>query len=159
MANSREIIKYKQKIGSILINDPEIVKWIDNKNIETPEDLINQNVFNFIRYPYAPEEEVTYICFEIDVPQVYSKYNHLFKKLVITFYIVSHERLMPTDDPEGGTRIDLLAARIDKLFNGYKGLGKTPLELVSNSADGISVKHRRRIVQFATEDLDDSKCL
>lgn len=159
MANSQEIIKYKQLIGSILINDPEIVKWIDNKEISDPEDLINKNIFNFIRYPYAPEEEITYIAFEIDVPQVVYKTNYLFKKLVITFYVVCHERLMPTDDISGGVRADLIAARIDKLFNGRKDIGKKPLELISNTADGISVKHRRRIIQFAAADLDDSKCI
>jgi hypothetical protein len=159
MANSQEIIRYKQQIASILINDPEIVKWIDNKDIEEPEELINQNIFNFIRYPYAPEEEVTYIAFEIDVPSVHYKSNVLFKKLVITFYVVSHERLMPTDDINGGVRNDLIAARIDKLFNGRKDIGKKPLELISNTADGISVKHRRRIIQFTTDDLDDGKCV
>ena len=39
MANSQEIIKYKQLIGSILINDPEIVKWIDNKEDDFYEQI------------------------------------------------------------------------------------------------------------------------
>ena len=38
MANSFEIIKYKQQIGSMLINCPEIVELINNKDIEEPED-------------------------------------------------------------------------------------------------------------------------
>ena len=33
MANSFEIIKYKQQIGSMLINCPEIVELINNKDI------------------------------------------------------------------------------------------------------------------------------
>lgn len=158
MANSFEIISYKQKIGSLLINDPDIVKLIDNKEIEEPEELIGENVFNFIRYPFAPEEEVCYICFEVDVPETYSNRNFLFKKLVLTFYVVSHERLMPTEDPTGGTRNDLLAAYIDKIFNGYKGIGKSPLELISNTASSISSKHRCRILTFAADDLNQDKC-
>ena len=158
MANSQEIIRYKQQIGSLLIQDSEIVKWINNEEIEVPEDLIGKNMFNFIRYPYAPEEEITYICFEVDVPNVYNDYNHLFKKLVITFYVVSHERLMPTDDPMGGVRNDLIAARIDKIFNGYKGIGKVPLELISNTSSSLSAKHRCRILTFAAEDLNASRC-
>lgn len=158
MANSFEIIQYKQKIGSMLINEPNIVKLINNKEIEEPEDLIGENVLNYIRYPDAPEEEVCYICFEVDVPERYSDKNYLFKKLVLTFYIVSHERLMPTDDSSGGTRNDLIAAYIDKLFNGYKGIGKSKLELISNVASSISTKHRCRIMTFAADDLDQDRC-
>ena len=159
MANSFEIIKYKQQIGSMLINCPEIVELINNTEIEEPEDLIGENVFNFIRYPFSIEEEITYIAFEVDVPKVYSDRNYLFKQLTITFYIVSHERLMPTEDVSGGVRNDLISAHIDKLFNGYSGIGKRKLQLISNVAQAISTKHRCRIMTFAAEDLNDSRCL
>lgn len=158
MANCFEIIKYKQQIGSMLINSPEIVALINNTEIEEPDELIGKNIFNFIRYPFAPEEELCYICFEVDVPETYSNRNFLFKKLVLTFYIVSHERLMPTTDPSGGTRNDLISAHIDKIFNGYKGIGKNALELISNTASSISTKHRCRIMTFAAEDLNLDKC-
>lgn len=157
MANSKEIILYKQQIASILVNDEEIVKLLDDPDVETPDELIGKKIFNFMRYPFAVEEEVSYIAFEVEIPR-YSNQNRLFKKLAITFYVVSHERLMPTDDPLGGTRNDLIAARIDKLFNGYKGIGKTPLELVSNLADAVSVKHRRRILTFYADDINASGC-
>jgi hypothetical protein len=158
MANSFEIIKYKQQIGSMLINCPEIVELINNKDIEEPEELIGENIFNFIRYPKAPEEEITFIAFEVDVPKVYSNRNYLFKQLTITFYIVSHERLMPTDDVSGGVRNDLIAAYIDKLFNGYDKIGKSPLQLISNVAQAISEKHRCRIMTFVADDLNNSRC-
>lgn len=158
MANSYEIITYKQQIGSMLINNSEIVKLINNKDIEEPEELIGENIFNFIRYPNAPEEEITFIAFEVDVPKVYSDQNYLFKQLVITFYIVSHERLMPTDDVSGGVRNDLIAACIDKMFNGYSGIGKKKLQLISNVAQAISTKHRCRIMTFAADDLNNSRC-
>lgn len=158
MANSFEIVRYKQQIGSMLINCPEIVELINCPDIEEPEELIGKRIFNFIRYPTAPEEEVTYIAFEIDVPKVYSDRNYLFKQLTITFYIVSHERLMPTNDISGGVRNDLIAANIDKLFNGYENIGKSPLQLISNVAQAISTKHRCRIMIFAADDLNNSRC-
>ncbi len=157
MANSREIILYKQQIASVLVNDDEIVRLLNDTDIETPDELIGKRIFNFMRYPFAVEEEVSYIAFEVEIPK-YNNVNKLFKKLMITFYVVSHERLMPTDDPLGGTRNDLLAARIDKLFNGYRGIGKTPLELISNTADAVSVKHRRRILVFYADDINASGC-
>lgn len=157
MANSKEIILYKQQIASILVNDEEIVKLINDEEAATPDELIGKRIFNFMRYPYAVEEEVTYIAFEVEIPK-YNNANKVFKRLAITFYIVSHERLMPTDDPMGGVRNDLIAARIDKLFNGYRGIGKTPLELISNTADAVSVKHRRRILVFYADDINSSGC-
>lgn len=158
MANSFEIVKYKQQIGALLIQDEDIVRLIDNKDIESPEDLIGQNIYNFARHPQSIEDETTFICFEVDIPKVSTSYNYLFKKLTLTFYIICHERLMPTDDIYGGTRNDLIAARIDKIFNGYKGIGKVPLELISNTASAISVKHRCRTLVFSAEDLNASRC-
>ena len=65
---------------------------------------------------------------------------------------------MPTDDVSGGVRNDLIAAYIDKLFNGYEGIGKKELRLISNTAQAISVKHRCRIMKFVADDLNNSRC-
>ena len=47
MANSFEIIKYKQQIGSMLINCPEIVELINNKDIDgIPELDANMNTYD-----------------------------------------------------------------------------------------------------------------
>ncbi len=157
MANSYGIIRIKQQLQSLLINNEEIVRLINAKeeDIETPDDLISTHIFNYIRIPESPEEAKTYIAFEIDVPDVYS-INYLFKKLVITFYIISAESLMPTN--QGATRIDLISAEIDKMLNGYDGIGLQPLELISNTSGGIGVKHRHRIMTFATKDLSSAVC-
>lgn len=158
MANGFEIVQYKQKIASMLINNEHIVDVIGNKDIEEPEELIEQNIFNYLRYPFAPEEELTFICFEVECPEVYSDQNYLFKQNVITFYIVTHERLMPTVGHEGATRIDLLAAYVDEMFNGARGFGSKPLELISSESQPLSLKHRCRILKYATDDLNKNLC-
>ena len=107
--------------------------------------------------PNAPEEEETWNTLEIDIPKIYSSNKELFKDLVITIYIITHERLMPTI--YGGTRIDLISAEIDKMLNGYEGIGKKPLELLNNIAQAISVKHRCRVMQFSAMEINNSKCL
>lgn len=156
MANSFEIIRYKQQIMSLLVNNDYVVELIDNTDIEEPEDLIGNNLFNYIRIPQSIEEAETYIAFEIDVPKINDSNKEWFKQLVITFYIIAHESTMPTT--LGGTRIDLLAAEIDKMFTGYVGIGKQPLQLKSNTSNGISVKHRCRILTFMAEDWIDAHC-
>lgn len=149
MANSSEIVRYKQQIMSLLINNDEVVRLIDNKDIENVEDLINENIFYFLRVPDAPEEEKTYICIEVDIPSAYSKYNNLLRELIVTVYVITHERLMATPL---GTRTDLLAAEIDKILTSQTVIGKTAMKLWANNANGIGIKHRCRILSFTVQD-------
>lgn len=159
MANSNEITRYKQQLMSLIIGNEKIVNLINEAEVteENAEDLINSNIFNYIRIPDAPEEEKTYICIEVDIPNMrYSSSNKLFKELILTVYIITHERLMSTI--EGGTRTDLISAELDTMLTGYKGIGFTAIECVSNVSNGIGVKHRCRIMTFATQDLIKSEC-
>ena len=87
MGNSYEITRYKQQIMSLFINNEDIVRLIDNKEIENTEDLINENIYYYLRVPDPPEEEKTYICIEVDIPDAQSTYNKLMRELVITIYI------------------------------------------------------------------------
>lgn len=158
MANSREIMRYKQQILSLIINNEDIVRLIDNKKVQSVEDseeLINENVFNFIRVPEAPEEEKTYICVEVDIPTTQTTRNNLLKDLIIIIYIITHERLMPTSE---GARTDCISSYIDEMLTGYKNMGIGELELKSNTANGVGVRHRCRIMEFRTMDLRESGC-
>lgn len=150
MANSFEITRYKQQIMSMFINNDEIVRLIDNKEVENTEDLINENIYYFLRVPEAPEEEKTYICIEVDIPDAQATYNKLMRELVVTIYIITHERLMPTPL---GTRTDLISAEIDKILTSQDVIGKSKMELLSNNANGIGVKHRCRIMTFTVQDI------
>lgn len=138
---------------SMLINDDEIVRLIDNKDIENTEDLINNNIFYFVRVPDAPEEEKTYICIEVDIPDSFNMRNNILRELKITIYIITHERLMATPL---GTRTDLIAAEIDKILTTQRVIGKSEMKLLSNEANGLGVKHRCRIIAFTVQDLAKS---
>ena len=149
MGYSREIARYKQQIISLVINKKEIIDLIDNKDIENTEDLIGENVFYYLRVPEAPEEEKTYICIEVDIPDAQSSSNDLFRELVVTIYIITHERLMPTPD---GTRVDLISAELDELLTKQNVIGRSKMELLTNNANGIGVRHRCRIMTFSVLD-------
>lgn len=150
MGNSAEIIRYKQQIMSMLINNDEIVRLIDNKDIDNTEDLINENIFYYLRVPQVPEEEKTYVCIEVDIPDADRLYNNMLREHVITVYIITHENLMSTPL---GTRTDLLSAEIDRLLSSQRIIGKTKTELMSNVANGIGVRHRCRIMTFSVQDV------
>ena len=155
MANSREIIDYKQHLVSLIINNEAIVELINQEGIDSPQDLIHKNIYEFIRVPDAPEEQKTYICIEVDVPEVYSV-NFLFKKLVIHIHVITHQGLMITD--MGGARTDLIAAELDTMLNGYKGIGQKPLELISNVAERVGERHRGRELTFLASDINADPC-
>ena len=74
MASSKSIINYKRKLATMLVNNERIVYLINNDEIRNPEDLVYKNIFNFVRVPNAPEEQLNYICFKIDMPELYAKY-------------------------------------------------------------------------------------
>lgn len=152
---SEAIIRYKQQIISLFIHNEALVELINNTEVSTPEELIGQNIFGYIRVPQVPEEAKTYIALKIDVPEVYLS-NSLFKKIIITVYAITHEDLMHTE--LGGSRIDLMGEEIERILNKYKGMGKSDLELISNIEDNVGTKHRCRILRFVAQDVNIVNC-
>lgn len=151
MSSSKSIINYKRKLAALLVNNERIVYLINNDEVKNSEDLIYKNIFNFVRVPNAPEEQLNYICFKIDMPEVYTV-NMFFQKLIVEIYVVSHQGEMVTD--EGATRIDLIGEEIEEMLDGYDGFGKKPLELISNVEEGFGTNHRCRVMRFEAFDTD-----
>ena len=149
--SSKNIIKYKRQLATMFINDERIVRLINNKEVKSPEELMYKNIFPFIRIPEAPDEQLSYLCYRVYMPQVVSS-NMFFQKLVIEIYAISHQGEMVTE--EGATRIDLLAEEIENLLNYSTEFGKKPLELMSNIEEGCGTNHRCRILRYETEDVD-----
>lgn len=148
---SKAVIKYKRKLASIFINDERIVELINNDKIEIPEDLIYENIYDFIRVPEAPEEQRNYICYRAYMPEVYTK-SSFYQKLIIEIYVISHQGEMIT--AEGATRVDLLAEEIENQLNGADGFGKKPLELISNEEEAVGNFHRCRVLRYEAEEVD-----
>lgn len=149
--SSKTIIKFKRKLASVFINDERVVELINNDKAEVPEDLIYKNIFDFIRVPEAPEEQLNYICYRVYMPEVYQG-SSLYQKLIIEIYVIAHQGEMITD--EGATRIDLLSEEIEQLLNGHTGFGKKPLELISNEEEGVGQNHRCRVLRYEAQEVD-----
>ena len=152
--SSKTIIKFKRQLATMLINSERIVELIHNQEIDNPEDLMYNNIFNFIRIPKSPEEQKNYLCYRVYMPEVYTS-NMFFQKLVVEVYTVSHQNEMITD--EGATRIDLLAEEVEALLDGNTSFGKKPLELISNEEEGFGSHHRCRVLRFEAFDTDQCR--
>jgi len=156
MANSFEIIRYKQKLISSIVNQDTIINLIDSDYIGIGDELIYNNIFPYMRVPHTEEEKLTYITMRVDVPNISSSRKTL-KDILITISVVTHQDLMKVENG-GGTRTDLLGAEIDNLFNGSDEFGIGQLELKSNFEENVDYKHRCRTLKFVVTDINRSLC-
>lgn len=116
----------------MLLSDEEFTKLVSNDDEhEVPAtDLRYTQVFPYGWIAPTIDEAKTYVCFDIDVPGVSTI---AVSNIYMYFWIFTHNTLAMTPD---GVRVDLIAARVDRLLNGSTelGFGKVKLERVSRDA-------------------------
>lgn len=154
--NSAEIACYKLTIIKALVSDQEIISLIDsNGEFEYPDDMIYERIFPFDRIPDTEQEAKTYITISVNVPSI-NKKNDLVKDLIVTARAITHASLMKVKG-QNGTRIDLLAARLDTILNERSDLGIGPVSLVSNCENALDKAHFYRELKFKTMDLNNRR--
>ena len=128
MALLHELKEFRSKINQKLCSDQKIVDLINDKpNSPIPDrDLMYKRIYPYAYTPEAVKDTGTFICHRIYVPDVMNK---TFKKMSVVFYIFVHQDNIRTSD---GLRYDLIAERIEELFNGTMELGVGILVLLLN---------------------------
>ena len=112
-----DIIRKKRLIEQILYSDEDIVEILANPSIdpESPEDLVYENIFPFLRIPGTQDISKNFITFTVDdVERMPS--NKVMKTQTVQFVIFIHKDNIETK--YGMARHDLL------------GLVKQPLYVV-----------------------------
>lgn len=137
-----DVICYKSIIMEKLYTTPEIFELIDNKQLTSPEEMINKNLFSRMKIPNETFVVKNYICF--DYNSRINPNNNVFKTVTINMAVITHED--STDTPFGN-RYDLLAAVIINEFNWYNILG-FDLELVSDTESILEKDYHVRNLQF-----------
>lgn len=155
MANSNEIVRYKQTIVSMIVNDEDIIELLDEKDVEYADDLVYINIFPYFRIPQTEQEQKAYILMYIDVP-TNTNPNNLMKDIIITFVVACHDGKMKVQGT-GGTRVDLLSAKVDERFNGSEVFGIGRLKLISNLEGNLSKTHPCRTLKFKIMDFDNKR--
>lgn len=125
MALLKELTEYRSKIMKLICSDQEIVDLITDKpNSAVPDrSLMYKNIYPYAYIPDVTKTTETFVCFRIYIPEVQNK---TFKTMNIVFYIFSHQDYIRTSD---GLRTDLIANRIENLFNGTMDLGVGRMKL------------------------------
>jgi hypothetical protein len=136
----------KRIIETVLCGDADIVEIIDNPDIDptTPEDLLYNNLYPFIRIPGTQDTSRNYICYSIDDMSEHDR-NDRMKQQFIQFVVFVHKDLVKTQ--YGVARHDLLGYLIRDLFNRSHLFGHE-LKLVTNREGTTDVDYTTRTLKF-----------
>ena len=161
MANSSIVKKVKNKVIKELIKDSNIVSAINSDKVskDTPEKLINTNIFNYHQNPYTIDTVSTFITIQVHIPDSYIR-NRTFVNPQLEIWIISHERHMTVDNIPKITenRNDYLSELIDEKFNGRSDFGFGDMKLVSNIEGAFQTDYLYRKMIFEGTDLNMSMC-
>ena len=152
MAYLEEIIENKNKIIKLLINSEKIVETINNTTIETPDELVGQNIFRNLFIPDTQAEAKTYICFDIYTNKVVDK---LIKKADIHFWIFCHQSV--SDTGLGYTRVDYIQSQIDRIMNGNYNFGIDSVNLLGNGKFVPNATHNGVELVYRVDDLNQDR--
>lgn len=143
-----DIIFAKQEIKRRLLEDPDIIKYLHNLELErvdsSPDDYFNQNIYPYVRIPGTIDKVKNFICFSIDDLED-DRYNQVIKIQNVQFVIFCHE-----DDIDTGlgiARHDLLGYLIRDIFNWSNLLG-LQLKLVYNRESVTDTHFSCRTIKF-----------
>lgn len=144
MALLKKVSEYRSNIMRMLCSDKDIVRLVSDKKSSTIPDksLIYKNIYPYAYVPNTNTGAETFICFCFNFGNIYDK---TYKKGYLTFYVFSNQKILRTSD---GLRCDLIAERIEELFNGNYdiGLGRMQLSSVDdispiNDYHGVSIQY------------------
>jgi len=148
-----DVTKYKNKIMDELCSKPDIVKLINNPEINpnNPEGMKNVNIFSYMRIPNTTTTVKNYICFDFNARS--STYNDLYKNVNISMSAICHEDDIKT---VFGNRHDALGGLLLETFNWSNLLG-FQLELYSDTESILEKEYHMRTLQFKNLVLNSVK--
>ena len=137
-----DVIEYKGKIMSKLLSIPDIFTLINNKDISKPYEMINKNIFSYMKVPNTTTLVKNYICFDYNTK--ISARNDSYKNVLINVGIICHKDEINT---MWGNRHDVISGVIVDVFNLSNFLGYQ-LELVSDTESIMENGYHARTLQF-----------
>lgn len=140
-------IFYKEIIKDKLINNSQIIRSLNNKDLDPdcPADYVGENILPFYLIVDTQTKTKNYICFETSFDEV-ARYNKIMKLGQVIFYIICDNKEI-YDKESGIARHDLLAALISDEFDWTNMFG-TQIHLVSDRPTAIDNNYVGRTLIF-----------
>ena len=141
-----DIIEIKRLIKQKLIYDQDILEALHNTNLDldSPDEFLDNNIYDFIRIPQTQDTVRNFICFTVDDIEDH-KYNSHMKVQQIQFVCICHLEDMKTD--YGISRHDLLGYLIRDVFNWSNDFG-LQFKLVYNKESTMDSDYYCRTLKF-----------
>lgn len=139
----------KRDIMSRLCANEKIVELIGNtsSDIEYADDLIDVNIFPYLKVDYTVQDTGAYIGVAVSSPSI--NRNEIYKNTYVTILIISANSYMRFTDAKrrGYCRTDLLAEEVLNTFNWNDCYG-CKMKLVSDKEDALNTSYYYREVVF-----------
>ncbi len=139
----------KRDIMARLCANEKIVELIGNtsSDIEYADDLIDVNIFPYLKVDYTVQDTGAYIGVAVSNPSINK--NEIYKNTYITFLIISANSYMRFADAKrrGYCRTDLLAEEVLRTFNWNNCYG-FKMKLVSDKEDALNTSYYFREIVF-----------
>jgi hypothetical protein len=141
-----DIITMKRLIKQRLIEDPDILEVLNNKNLDldSPDEFLDNNIYGYVRVPKIQEVAGSYICFTVDDIEE-NRWNEVMKKQYVQFHAICHLDVMKTD--YGIDRHDLLGYCIRDIFN-WSNIFGLQFKLVENKERAVDGDYYCRTLVF-----------
>ena len=141
-----DIVEMKRLIKQKLIDDPDILEALNNKEIplDSPDEFLDNNIYGFIRIPKTQDTVRNFICFTVDDIEEY-RYNEVMKVQYIQFHAICHLDDMKTE--YGIDRHDLLGYLIRDDFN-WTNIFGLQFKLIENKESAVDSDYYCRTLVF-----------
>lgn len=120
----QEFFQYKNKIMELFCNNQELVELVSGNPDTDGLTLPYTRIFPFEFVPETIDDGDTFICYDVDIPEID---NEVIYSPVIWVWIFTHKSRLRL--PKGGVRTDKIAEVVDHMLNGNRELGLGELDL------------------------------
>lgn len=155
----RDIGSYKNHLITLLQNSQEICELLlgDNYSDEDVDNMVYDQLYPYLYVDETQTEVKSYLCFEVDIPRIATA---TIKDMKIIIWAYCHKACMKYA-VKGylGTRVDILADMVERVFHDSRdfGIGKLRLESVTYFFPNSKYYGRQMIYtipDFAVKDLE-----
>lgn len=149
-----EFYDYKNQLMEDILTTEPIVKLLSGGNsYQVPAyDMAYTQVFPFEYIPETIEHGKTFICFDVDIQKAASQ---TYYSPIIYVWIFTHKSLMRL--PEGGVRVDVIAAELAKKLNGSRMYGLGTLDFYSSKRFAPIADYQGKVLTFHAYDFNTTK--
>lgn len=147
-----ELFNYKNKIMEDICTSKNIIRLLTDvvDPIVPNTELPYKQVFPFEFVPETVDGATTFICFDVDIADVYNK---TFYEPALYVWIFTHKSKLRLPDG-AGVRTDCISHEVDSILNGNRNYGLGELNLESVRRFSPIQDYQGRVLTYSCRDFN-----